>query len=85
MNTQLNPRALALAGAAVCAALATICFAIYIILGRPDPWTALFIGSGQTPVGFVVGVAESAAAGAFAGWLAALTYNRAARAAAGSR
>lgn len=82
MSTQLNPRALALAGAVVCAALATICFAIYVVLGRPDPWNALFIGSGQTPVGFLVGVAESAAAGALAGWLAALTYNRAARSAA---
>lgn len=85
MDTQLNPRALALAGGVVCAALATICFAIYVILGRPDPWTSLFIGSGQTPVGFVVGVAESAAAGAFGGWLAAVTYNRVTRTAAVSR
>lgn len=85
MNTQLNPRALALAGAVVCAALATICFAIYVILGRPDPWNELFLGSGQSLGGLVVGVAESAAAGGFAGWLAALTYNRVARAAAVSR
>lgn len=82
MNTQLNPRALALAGAVVCAALAAICFAIYAVLGRPDPWNALFIGSGQTPVGFVVGVAESAAVGAFGGWLAAYVYNRVSRPAA---
>ena len=85
MNTQLDPRALALAGGVVCAALAAICFAIYLALGRPDPWTALFIGSGQTPIGFVVGVVESAAAGAFAGWLAAVTYNRVTRAAAPAR
>jgi hypothetical protein len=81
MNSQLNPRALALAGGVVCAALAAICFAIYVVLGRPDPWNALFIGSGQSPIGFAVGVAESAAAGAFGGWLAAVTYNRVTRAA----
>jgi hypothetical protein len=81
MNSQLNARALALAGGVVCAALAAICFAMYVVLGRPDPWSALFLGSGQTPVGFVVGVAESAAVGGFAGWLTAVTYNRVTRAA----
>lgn len=85
MNTQLDTRALALAGTATGAALVALCFAIYAILGRPDPWMDLFIGSGPSLGGWLVGIVEGAAVGAVTGWFVAVTYNRVARPAAGSR
>lgn len=76
MNTLLNGRALALAGAAAGAVITALCFAIYAVLGRPDPWMDLFIGSGPTPGGWLVGIAETAVFGALTGWLVAAVYNR---------
>lgn len=61
MNTQLNTRALALAGALAVAVLNVVCLAIYAVAGRPDPWTDLFIGSGPTVGGWLVFIVEGAA------------------------
>ncbi len=80
MNTLLNTRALALAGAAAGAILNVVCLSIYAIAGQPDPWMALFIGSGPTLAGWIVFIAEGAGVGALLGWLVAAFYNRFARA-----
>jgi hypothetical protein len=79
MNTALNARALALSGAAAGAVLNVVCWLIYVIAGRPDPWMDLFIGSGPTVTGIIVFVAEGAGVGALLGWLVAFFYNRVAK------
>ena len=85
MNMQLNARGLALAGGVVGAAVVALCFAIYAVLGKPDPWMDLFIGSGPSVAGWLIGILEGTAVGAFSGWLLAACYNRLARPAAASQ
>jgi len=82
MNTQLNTRALAASGAIVGALINALCFAIYLVAGRPDPWMQLFIGSGPTVGGWLIGMAEGAAVFALAGALIGFFYNRLAKTAA---
>ena len=79
MITHLDTRALALAGAAVFALVNTLCFAIYAIAGRPDPWMELFLGSGPTVGGWLVGIAWGAVMGALIGGLVGVFYNRLAK------
>ena len=79
MNAALNTRALALAGAAAGAILNVVCWLIYVIAERPDPWMGLFIGSGPTAAGIVVFITEGAGLGALLGCLVALVYNRVAK------
>jgi hypothetical protein len=79
MNTQLNTKTLTVAGAAAFAVLNIVCLSIYALLGRPDPWMDLFVGSGPTIGGWIVFVAEGAAVGALVGWLVGVLYNRLAR------
>lgn len=79
MNMRLDTRALALAGAGAGALIAVACFAIYAVLGRPDPWMPLFIGSGPTLGGWLVGIVESALVGGFACAVLSGIYNRVAR------
>jgi len=79
MNTHLNTRALAFAGAATFAVLNIVCLTIYVIAGRPDPWMTLFIGSGPTVGGWIVFITEGAAIGALIGWLVAAFYDKLAR------
>lgn len=76
MNTKLDTRALAIAGALGGAILVTLCFGLYAIAGVPDPWMDLFLGSGPTVTGWLVGIAEGAIVGAVTAWLIALFYNR---------
>lgn len=76
MNTQLNTKALAFAGGMASAVLTLVCFAIYAIAGRPDPWMALFIGSGPTVGGWVIGVVELGLVGALLGSVVGTVYNR---------
>lgn len=76
MNTVLNTRALALSGAAAGAVLNVVCWLIYVIAARPDPWMDLFIGSGRSAAGIVVFIAEGGGVGALLGWLVAFFYNR---------
>jgi hypothetical protein len=76
MNNRLDARALALAGALVGALINAVCFAIYLIAGRPDPWMQLFIGSGPTVGGWIIGMGEGAAVFALAGALFGVFYNR---------
>ncbi len=76
MNTQLDTRALAFAGAAVFALVNLLCFAIYASAGRPDLWMELFLGSGPTVSGWLVGIAWGAVMGALIGGLVAFFYNR---------
>lgn len=76
MNTQLNTRALAASGAITGAIINTICFTIYVIAGQPDPWMQLFIGSGPTVGGWIIGIAEGAAVFAVGAALIAFFYNR---------
>ena len=78
MNTQLNTRALALAGALAVAVLNVVCLAIYAVAGRPDPWMDLFIGSGPTVGGWLVFIVEGAAVGALLAWLTPFTILQAA-------
>jgi hypothetical protein len=75
MNT-LNARALALSGAAAGAILVALCFAIYLVLGQSDPWMPLFVGSGPTVGGWLVGITEGAGVGGLLGWIVATFYNR---------
>ncbi len=76
MNTALSTRALALAGASTGALLILACFTLGTFLGRPDPWMALFVGSGPTVGGWLIGIAEGALAGLFEGALVGVFYNR---------
>lgn len=76
MNAQLNTKALALAGAVASAVLTVLCFAIYAIVGRPDPWMTLFIGSGPTVGGWLIGIIELGLVGALIGAVVGITYNR---------
>lgn len=76
MNTQLNTKALALAGAVASAVLTLVCFTIYALAGRPDPWMALFIGSGPTFGGWVIGIVELGLVGALLGGVVGAVYNR---------
>lgn len=73
MNTQLNTRALA---------ASALCFTIYLVAGRPDPWMQLFIGSGPTVSGWIIGIAEGAVVFAVGGALIGFFYNRLAKTAA---
>lgn len=82
MNAQLNTRALTLAGAVVGAIINTLCFTIYLVARQPDPWMSLFLGSGPTVGGWLIGIAEGAAVFAIAGALLAACYNRFVRTAA---
>lgn len=82
MNTQLNTRALAASGAITGAIINALCFTIYLVAGRPDPWMQLFIGSGPTVGGWIIGMAEGAAVFALAGALIGFFYNRLAKTAA---
>jgi hypothetical protein len=79
MNTALNIRALAFAGAVTGALAILACFALGSLLGRPDPWMALFVGSGPTLGGWMIGIAEGALVGLFEGALIGVFYNRFAR------
>lgn len=79
MNATLSMRALALSGAAAGAILNVVCWLIYVIARRPDPWMDLFIGAGPTATGIIVFVAEGAAVGMLLGWLVAFFYNRVAK------
>ena len=85
MNTYLNTRALAWAGALSGAALVTLCFAIYAVLGLNDPWMPLFMGSGPTVTGWLIGIAEGGAVGWLVGMVTGWSYNRLARPAAGGQ
>lgn len=76
MNTQLNTKALAVAGAIASAVLTTLCFTVYAVAGRPDPWMALFIGSGPTALGWVIGIVELGLVGALLGGVVGAVYNR---------
>jgi len=76
MNTQLNTKALAFAGAIASAVLTLVCFTIYALAGRPDPWMALFIGSGPTALGWVIGIVELGLVGALLGGVVGAVYNR---------
>jgi len=76
MNTPLNTRALAFAGAIASAVLTALCFTIYAVAGRPDPWMALFIGSGPTVGGWVIGIVELGLVGALLGGVVGAVYNR---------
>ena len=76
MNTVLNIRALALAGAVTGALVILACFTLGSFLGRPDPWMALFAGSGPTVGGWLIGIAEGALVGLLEGALVGVFYNR---------
>jgi hypothetical protein len=79
MNAMLDIRALATAGAIASAVITALCFGLYAVLGRPDPWMDLFYGSGPTVRGWIVGMLEGAAVGAVAGAVLGAAYNRIAR------
>jgi hypothetical protein len=79
MNAMLDIRALATAGAIASAVITALCFGLYAVLGRPDPWMDLFYGSGPTVLGWIVGMLEGAAVGAVAGAVLGAAYNRMAR------
>lgn len=79
MNTHLDTRAFTLAGAGAGALIALVCFAIYAIVGQPDPWMPLFIGSGPTFGGWLIGNVESALVGALGCAVVSAIYNRAVR------
>lgn len=85
METRLNAKALTGAGAIAGGVLNTLCFTIYLVLGRPDPWMELFVGAGPTVGGWLVGIAEGAGVGALLGWLVAVCYNGLAKPAAAER
>ena len=70
MNTALNTRALAFAGAATGALAILACFTLGTLLGRPDPWMALFVGSGPTLEGALVGLFEGTLIGVFYNYFA---------------
>ena len=76
MNTALNTRALAFAGAATGALVILLCFTLGAFRGRPDPWMAPFVGSGPTVGGWLIGMAEGALMGFFEGAVIAVFYNR---------
>jgi hypothetical protein len=82
MNTHLNTKALAFAGALASAVLTALCFTIYAVAGRPDPWMALFMGSGPTVLGWLIGIVELALVGALLGGVVGVVYNRYAKPAA---
>ena len=82
MNTPLNTKALVVAGAIASAVLTVLCFTIYAVAGRPDPWMALFIGSGPTLGGWVIGIVELGLVGALLGVVVGAVYNRFAKPAA---
>lgn len=79
MKAKLDIRALATAGAIASAVITALCFGLYAVLGRPDPWMDLFYGSGPTVQGWIVGMLEGAAVGAVAGAVLGAAYNRMAR------
>ncbi len=76
MNAVLNTRALVLAGAITGAVVIAVCFGLYAVLGRPDPWMELFVGSGPSVGGWLVGMLEGALVGALEGILIGFFYNR---------
>ena len=76
MNTQLNTKALTIAGAIASAVLTVLCFTIYAVAGRPDPSMALFIGSGPTVLGWLIGIVELGLVGALLGGVVGAVYNR---------
>ncbi|HMA40782.1 MAG TPA: hypothetical protein VKP10_11930 [Gemmatimonadales bacterium] len=79
MKALLDIRALAIAGAIASAVITALCFGLYAVLGRPDPWMELFYGSGPSVLGWIVGMVEGAAVGAVAGGILGAAYNRMAR------
>ncbi|HSD30619.1 MAG TPA: hypothetical protein VLB49_01830 [Gemmatimonadales bacterium] len=82
MKALLDIRALAIAGAIAGAVITALCFGLYALLGRPDPWMDLFYGSGPTLWGWIVGMGEGAAVSAIAGAILGAAYNRMVRPAA---
>lgn len=76
MNTKLNTKALAFTGAIASAVLTLVCFTIYAVAARPDPWMTLFIGSGPTFGGWVIGIVELGLVGALVGGVVGAVYNR---------
>lgn len=82
MKALLDIRALAIAGAIAGAVITALCFGLYALLGRPDPWMDLFYGSGPTLSGWIVGMGEGAAVSAIAGAILGAAYNRMVRPAA---
>jgi hypothetical protein len=76
MKALLDIRALAIAGAIAGAIITALCFGLYAVLGRPDPWMQLFYGSGPTVLGWVIGMVEGAAVSAIAGAILGAVYNR---------
>ena len=76
MKALLDIRALAIAGAIAGAVITALCFGLYAVLGRPDPWMDLFYGSGPTLLGWIVGTCEGATVGAIAGAILGAVYNR---------
>lgn len=79
MDTQLNTKALALAGGATFAVVQVLCLLAGALSGRPDRWLPLFLGAGPTVGGWIIFVAEGAVIGVLIGWLLALFYNKLAR------
>jgi hypothetical protein len=79
MRATLDTRALVLAGAITGVVVTAVCFGLYAVLGRPDPWMDLFYGSGPTISGWLVGMAEGAAVGALMGAVLGTVYNGLAR------
>ncbi len=84
MITTLHTRAFALAGAIAGALLTALCFASYALLGRPDPWMDLLVGSGPSVGGWIVGIVEVAVFSGLTGAVVAAVYNRLARPASGA-
>jgi hypothetical protein len=82
MNTQLSAKALAASGAITGAIINALCFTIYLVARQPDPWMQLFIGSGPTVGGWIIGMAEGAAVFGLGGALIGFFYNRFAKTAA---
>ena len=79
MNAQLSTSALAASGAITGALINALCFTIYLVAGKPDPWMQLFIGSGPTVGGWIIGIAEGAVVFAVGAGLIAVFYNRLAK------
>jgi len=76
MSARLNTTALAASGAIAGAIINALCFSIYLLARRPDPWMQLFLGSGPTVGGWMIGMAEGAAVFALGGVLIGSLYNR---------
>ena len=76
MNSQLNTAALGVAGAVAGGLLVAVCFALYAIVGGPDPVMPLLVGVAPSFLGGALGVAQGLVAGGLVGLVVGLTYNR---------